>query len=38
MENIANESVNGIQNIYYKSPVASSLLGQTVGDIVKIGI
>ena len=28
---------NGIQKVYYKSPLAHSLLGQTVGDIVKIG-
>lgn len=28
---------NGIQKIYYKSPLAVSLLGHTVGDIVKIG-
>lgn len=28
---------NGIQKIYHKSPLAVSLLGHTVGDIVKIG-
>lgn len=31
------ESSNGIQKIYYKSPLAVSLLGHTIGDIVKIG-
>lgn len=36
-ENNKNDSPNGIQKIYYKSPLASSLLGHTVGDIVKIG-
>jgi transcription elongation GreA/GreB family factor len=28
---------NGIQKIYEKSPLAASLIGHTVGDIVKIG-
>ena len=28
---------SSIQKVYYKSPLAHSLLGQTVGDIVKIG-
>lgn len=32
-----NEIKNGIQNIYCKSPLAISLIGQTIGDIVKIG-
>lgn len=32
-----NEIVNGVQKIYYKSPLANSLLGHTLGDIVKIG-
>ena len=32
-----NERKGGIQKIYHKSPLAQSLLGQTIGDIVKIG-
>ena len=36
-ENNKNDKSNGIQKVYYKSPLAQSLLGQTVGDIVKIG-
>ena len=28
---------NGVQNIYCKSPLAISLIGHTIGDIVKIG-
>jgi superfamily I DNA and/or RNA helicase/transcription elongation GreA/GreB family factor/very-short-patch-repair endonuclease len=32
-----NEIVNGVQRINYKSPLAMSLMGQTVGEIVKIG-
>lgn len=32
-----NEIKNGIQNIYYKSPLAISFIGHTIGDIVKIG-
>ena len=36
-ENNKNDKPNGIQKVYYKSPLAHSLLGQTVGDIVKIG-
>lgn len=36
-ENNKNDKSNGVQKIYYKSPLAQSLLGQTVGDIVKIG-
>ncbi len=36
-ENNRNEVANGIQKIYYKSPLANSLLGHTKGDIVKIG-
>jgi superfamily I DNA and/or RNA helicase/transcription elongation GreA/GreB family factor/very-short-patch-repair endonuclease len=36
-ESNRNENPSDIQKIYYKSPLASSLLGHTVGDIVKIG-
>lgn len=36
-ENDTNSKSDGIQKVYYKSPLAHSLLGQTVGDIVKIG-
>ncbi|MFN8291365.1 MAG: AAA domain-containing protein [Chitinophagaceae bacterium] len=36
-ENNKNDNFGGIQKVYYKSPLASSLLGHTVGDIVKIG-
>ena len=36
-ENEKNEIKNGIQNIFYKSPLAVSLIGHTIGDIVKIG-
>lgn len=36
-ENNKNAQSDGIQKIYHKSPLANSLLGQTVGDIVKIG-
>ena len=36
-ENSKNDNSSGIQKVYYKSPLASSLLGHTVGDIVKIG-
>ena len=36
-ENNKDEKSDGIQKIYYKSPLAYSLLGHTVGDIVKIG-
>jgi transcription elongation GreA/GreB family factor len=32
-----NDKTDGIQKVYYKSPLAHSLLGQSVGDIVKIG-
>jgi superfamily I DNA and/or RNA helicase/transcription elongation GreA/GreB family factor/very-short-patch-repair endonuclease len=32
-----NQIKNGVQNIYYKSPLATALIGQTIGDIVKIG-
>jgi transcription elongation GreA/GreB family factor len=31
------EPSNGIKKIYFKSPLASSILGHTVGDIVKVG-
>lgn len=36
-ESNKNEKSDGIQKVFYKSPLAQSLLGQTVGDIVKIG-
>jgi len=36
-ENNKNDKSDGIQKVYFKSPLAHSLLGQTVGDIVKIG-
>lgn len=36
-ENNKNDNSSGIQKVYYKSPLANSLLGHTVGDIVKIG-
>lgn len=36
-ENNRNEIVNGVQKIYYKSPLANSILGHIKGDIVKIG-
>jgi very-short-patch-repair endonuclease len=36
-ENNKNDNSNGVQKVYYKSPLAVSLLGHTVGDIVKIG-
>lgn len=32
-----NEITNGIQKISLKSPLATSILGHTVGDIVKVG-
>jgi transcription elongation GreA/GreB family factor/very-short-patch-repair endonuclease len=32
-----NDKSNSIQKVYYKSPLASSLLGHIVGDIIKIG-
>lgn len=32
-----NETTNGIQKISLKSPLATSILGHTVGDIVKVG-
>lgn len=35
-ENNKNDT-SGTQKIYYKSPLAVSLIGHTVGDIVKIG-
>jgi superfamily I DNA and/or RNA helicase/very-short-patch-repair endonuclease len=31
------ESTSGIQQIFYKSPLAASIIGHSVGDIVKIG-
>ena len=36
-ENNKYEKSAGFQKIFYKSPLAHSLLGQTVGNIVKIG-
>jgi superfamily I DNA and/or RNA helicase/transcription elongation GreA/GreB family factor/very-short-patch-repair endonuclease len=36
-EKSKNEIKNGVQNIYCKSPLAISLIGHTIGDIVKIG-
>jgi len=36
-ENNKNDNSSGVQKVYYKSPLAGSLLGHTVGDIVKIG-
>ena len=32
-----NEIINGFQKIYFKSPLAFSLIGHKIGDIVKIG-
>jgi transcription elongation GreA/GreB family factor len=32
-----NKINNGVQNIYCKSPLAVSLIGHSIGDIVKIG-
>lgn len=32
-----NKIKNNVQNIYYKSPLAVSLIGNTIGDKVKIG-
>ncbi|MBK7181424.1 MAG: GreA/GreB family elongation factor [Bacteroidetes bacterium] len=36
-ENNKNDNSSGVQKVYYKSPLAGSLIGHTVGDIVKIG-
>lgn len=36
-DNNINEPNKGLQKIYHKSALATSLLGHTVGDIVKIG-
>jgi transcription elongation GreA/GreB family factor len=36
-ENNKPNIINGIQKIYHKSPLAVSLLGCKVGDIVRIG-
>ncbi len=36
-ENNKNDKSDGFQKVYYKSPLANSLLGHSVGDIVKIG-
>lgn len=36
-ENNKNDHTNGIQKVYYKSPLGVSLNGHTVGDIVKVG-
>ncbi|MBK8140681.1 MAG: GreA/GreB family elongation factor [Chitinophagaceae bacterium] len=35
-ENNKNDNSSGVQKVYYKSPLAGSLIGQTVGDIVKL--
>jgi superfamily I DNA and/or RNA helicase/transcription elongation GreA/GreB family factor/very-short-patch-repair endonuclease len=37
IENNKNYKEDGIQKVYYKSALAHSLLGHSVGDIVKIG-
>lgn len=37
MENDKNNKSDDFQKVYYKSPLAHSLIGQRVGDIVKIG-
>ena len=31
------EASNGIQHVYFKTPLATSIIGHSVGDIVKIG-
>jgi very-short-patch-repair endonuclease len=31
------ETSNGVQNVYFKTPLAASIIGHSVGDIVKIG-
>lgn len=36
-ENNVNERNKGLQKIYYKSALAISLIGHSVGDIVKVG-
>ena len=36
-ENNVNELNKGLQKIYYKSALAISLIGHSVGDIVKVG-
>ena len=36
-DNHKNDNSNGLHKVHYKSPLASSLLGHSVGDIVKIG-
>jgi superfamily I DNA and/or RNA helicase/transcription elongation GreA/GreB family factor/very-short-patch-repair endonuclease len=36
-ENNKNDKSDGFQKVYYKSPLAHSLIGQKVGEIVKIG-
>ncbi|MDI6046201.1 AAA domain-containing protein [Flavobacterium yafengii] len=35
--NNKGEIVNGIQKVYIKSPLAVSILGRSIGDIVKVG-
>lgn len=39
VESINNkgEIVNGVQKVYIKSPLAVSILGRSIGDIVKVG-
>ena len=36
-ENNKSDNSSDTQKVYYKSPLANSLLGHIVGDIVKIG-
>ena len=36
-ENNANELNKGLQKIYFRSALAISLIGHSVGDIVKVG-
>jgi transcription elongation GreA/GreB family factor/very-short-patch-repair endonuclease len=36
-ENNKHDKASTVQKVYYKSPLAGSLLGHSVGDIVKIG-
>jgi very-short-patch-repair endonuclease len=36
-ENTKNEKSGDVQKVYFKSPLANSLIGQVVGDIVKVG-
>lgn len=36
-DNNKTDNSSGVQKIYYKSPLAVSLIGHTIGDIVKVG-